>query len=272
MTTAVVTLAIGDNYLGRWRLLCERGWRQYCDRHNYTLLVIDKPLDESQRARGRSPAWQKCLVLEPPLASRFDRVIWVDSDIVINPGAPSIDANLSPELIGAIDENTYPTPESRQTIINSLVASWEKANPEISSNWATFRDPAAWHALAGLPKRGRYMVQTGVLVMSPRHHRDLLRHVYDAYEDRGGVQMNYEMRPLSFEIQEHGFQQWIDNRFNALILFLQLYQNVLLRQPLKNTVEQLRFIQSAYATNYFLHFAGCQNLMDLSIQLAKRVF
>src|SRR5262249_2560197 len=83
----------------------------------------------------------------------------------------------------------------------------------------------------------------GVLVLSPRHHRELLEHVYNSYQDLGGEQMNYEMRPLSFEIQENGLQHWIDNRFNALVGFLALQSQLIQRTPLLSDWQIAAFLK-----------------------------
>ncbi|HXI99808.1 MAG TPA: hypothetical protein VNH44_01210, partial [Micropepsaceae bacterium] len=58
---AIVTLAIGAAYAERFEQLCRRNWAVYADRHGFNLIVIKEPLDTSERAQKRSPAWQKCL-------------------------------------------------------------------------------------------------------------------------------------------------------------------------------------------------------------------
>ncbi len=40
------------------------------------------------------------------------------------------------------------------------------------------------------------VVQTGVMVFTPKQHREVLEYVYYNYEEKG---LNYEMRPLSKE-------------------------------------------------------------------------
>ena len=253
-------MAIGDVYLRRWRDMCELGWRAYAERHGYELIVVDQPIDTSPRAKARSPAWQKCLILNPSLAGVHDRVIWVDADILINPGAPPIVKDIPIEAIGAVDEHVYPSAAARLRIIARLVEHWRGIDARISLNWESFLDPAEWHAFAGLPKRGRHMLQTGVLVLSPRHHRDLLEHVYDHYEDTGGEHLNYEMRPLSFEIQERNLQHVLDARFNALVSMLILQKEMELNRGL-SPQDITALLASEYRRNYFLHFAGRHELM-----------
>ena len=62
-TKAIVTLAIGDRYLQHWRSTCEANWNAYGAQHGFDVICLDQPLDDSARARNRSPAWQKCLIL-----------------------------------------------------------------------------------------------------------------------------------------------------------------------------------------------------------------
>jgi hypothetical protein len=258
MRTAIVTLTLGDNYRTHWSEICAPNWREYAKRHGYELVVFDRPLDTSPRAQMRSPAWQKCLVLRPEFAGGYDRVVWLDADILVNAHAPPIADGVPPEKIGAIDESVFPTREKNRDYWNLIAAE----HPDSAATLELCRsalDPRDWHAFWGLPHRGNHIVQTGVLVLSPSRHRELLEHVYYRYEDKGAAAFNYEMRPLSFEIQERDLAWWIDRRFNALLPFLLLLDNA--RQPIRTEAELVATIRSHMAENYFLHFAGLQHLM-----------
>ncbi len=165
---------------------------------------------------ARSPAWQKCLVLQPAIAAGYDRIVWLDADIVINKEAPAVTSAVPLDKIGAVDEFLYPTLESHQAFWRRMVAQTKDRSPAVARIWQSYLDPADYHGFWGLPRRGNHIVQTGLLVLSPRHHRELLDDVYYTYENKGGPELNYEMRPLSFEIQERHLQHWIDQRFNAV--------------------------------------------------------
>jgi hypothetical protein len=255
---AIVTLAIGTEYADRFEAHCRASWSAYAKRHGFDLVVITEPLDTSARAKGRSPAWQKCLVLGAREVAGYDRVVWIDSDICINPSAPSILDGVSPERIGAVDEHSFPSTEVRQAILETIVSVAPENGDADKAFWRAWRDPGSWHGYFGLPSGQSHIVQTGVLVLSPQHHSGLLEHVYEMYEDRGGKQFNYEMRPLSHEIQARTLQHWIDPRFNALVWWLFLEQN-----PGIQPEELRRFVQENYRRNHFLHFAGCAHLMPL---------
>jgi hypothetical protein len=261
MKQAIVTLVIGDEYRRRWEQISKKGWTAYCQRHGYDLIPIDRPLDESERAKKRSPAWQKCLVLEPSIASAYEQVVWLDGDILINPAAPPITAPL--EKIGAINEHAFPSPADRLSIVRRLITGAPLEGIANRSYWEAWLDPGDWHAFYGLPKKsGMQIVQTGVLVLSPKHHREILRYVYDHYDDRGSAEYNYEMRPLSYEIQNQGIQYWIDPKFNALTSWLVWQSNLKAgRQP--NPQEFYCFLLDQYLRNHFLHFAGMGGAMDM---------
>jgi len=253
--TAIVTLAIGANYAERFEQLCRRNWTAYAERHGFDVVVLKEPLDFGERARRRSPAWQKCLILGLPELKNYERVVWVDSDILINPRAPSIVQGVPMEKIGATDEHRYPSLETRQNLLRQVLAVAPEGGDWGKRFWESWLSPGAFHAHFGLPSGQAHIVQTGVLVLSPRHHRDLFQHVYDGYDD-GGVNLNYEMRPLSHEIQLRGLPHWIDQKFNALIWWLYLE-----RAPLDAALPE--FLRKSYTENYFLHFAGAAHLMPM---------
>jgi hypothetical protein len=200
MSTGPVTLAgklrCYEAGIGAWLAAGNRPHR------GPNVIAIDQPLDRSTRAQMRSPAWQKCLVLRPEITGTYDRVVWLDADILINPDAPAITNGVPIEKIGAVDESVFPTVEENRAYWN-WTASENRDSASTLELCRAAMDARDWHAFWGLPRRGDHIVQTGVLVLSPSHHRDLLEYVYDRYEDKGAARFDYEMRPLSFEIQEH---------------------------------------------------------------------
>jgi len=256
---AIVTLAIGSAYAERFERCCRAGWSAYAGRHGYDLVVITEPLDKSERARRRSPSWQKCLILSVPELAAYERVVWADSDICINPAAPSIVDEVPPELIGATDEHRFPNPEARQIILEAIIASSPQDAEFGARYWETWRDPGVWHGAIGVATGQKHIVQGGVLVLSAKHHREVLEHIYYAYEDRN---LNYEMRALSYEVLACGLQCWIDPRFNALLWWMYLQRSM--HGPQIETENQLAdFVRDSYRRSYFLHFAGCAHLMSI---------
>ena len=263
MKKALVTLAIGEKYRGVWNGICRKGWQAYAERHGYDVLMFDQPLDDGPRARKRSPAWQKCLILGPSVAGGYDRVVWVDSDILINPLAPSIVDTVPVEKIGAVDETVIPTAEERATIVRLCIDNYRKSgDAKLTRYWEATLDGRDWHAWYGLPRQFSPIVQTGVMVLSPRHHRELLKHVYNTYEDSGDPYMNYEMRPLSHEVQSHQLQHWIDPRFNWMVYLFVLRARMKTGQD-PSDQRMFCFLLEQYLRNHFLHFGAVHHLMPM---------
>ena len=254
---AIVTLAIGEVYRERWLRYCAPLWEAYARRHGYDLFCLTMPLDESPRAIARSPAWQKCLILSHPMLRDRDRVIWVDSDVAIHPDAPDIAATVPIEQVGAVDEFSAPTAEDHRLALRRFNRAWQQQEPNIVLPETV--SSAEYYQQVQLPPRFTQVVQTGVLVLSPRYHRDLLELVYYKYEDAGGPLWNYEMRFLSYELLDRDRVSWLDPRFNALwMMYKALHEPALLMY--RRGEHRAMFLQrlaSAYRDNYFLHFAGC---------------
>jgi hypothetical protein len=204
---AIVTLAIGNHCRSQWEGLCRTNWTQYADKHGYDLLCLDKPLDSSARAAARSPAWQKCLILSADFAKLYEQIVWVDSDILINKRlAPSIAAAVPVENIGGVNLWAAPSAAEFQRALFRLNQIWSQQMQSRATDFYT-----SW----GLPNGFDEIITTSVLVLSPRHHKDLLEHVYYDYEDRGDASWNYEMRPLSYEIVKSGAVTMLDCRFST---------------------------------------------------------
>lgn len=251
MKKAIVTLNIGEQFQNAWRNTCRKGWRAYCERHGYDLISLDKRLDTSERANKRSPSWQKLLILGQDWAKDYDRVVWVDSDIIINPMAPSIVDEAPEEKIGCIDELAYPTLKDHKAIVQAKRAHESDADAEL------------FHTRVGLPTGGHsHIIQAGVLMLSPRYHREVLEHTYSAYED-AGPGLFYEMRFLSHEIQRAKLQHWINPKFNALLIWLAMAELVKTGWQPTSKIEMQHFLMQQFFRNFFIHFAGHQDWMSM---------
>jgi hypothetical protein len=276
-TKLIVTLAIGKLYSERWRALCKANWERYAARYGYDVLAIEQPLDSSPRAAGRSPAWQKCLILSDEHVKRYERVVWLDADVLINcEAAPDITDGVPIEKVGAVNGWISPSPAMRSIVL--------KRQYEIDTVAVRDWTAQAYHTNFGLPDQPAIdkQLQTGVMVLSPIHHRELMEHVYQAYEDRGGPTWHYEMRPLSYELIASNCVEWIDPRFNVIwadyklafypflakprrvpdfakgnSAFSQLARKILNRLHLRRFAKSAAlFTQIIFNNSYFLHFAG----------------
>jgi hypothetical protein len=266
---ALVTLTIGDKYVSQFKKYCQKLWETYCNIHGYDLIVFNQPLDSSERAKGRSPAWQKLLVLKQPEVINYEQVVWVDSDILINCNSPDICDSVSLKNIGAVDAYSLVSKNLYEQALSRLYSDWERAGVNFIRNLK----PHEYHHLYGLPEHLDRVVQTGVLVISPQHHADIFQMVYDKYEERGSAEWNYEMRPLSYELQLNCEITWLDSRFNMIWPdYKNMFYEFLNKQTTLERVcnrlhlkcvsrRQRDCANAAFSNNFFLHFAGTASEM-----------
>jgi len=265
MKKALVSLVLGTRYTELFNSWFRPGWERYCARHEIDLIVIDQSLDRTERAQRRSPSWQKCLIHHHPAVASYDQVAWVDADIRIRPDAPDLFSEVPSDRIGAVDAWTIPTQEDQTAALDARYRRMDQAGVSYVSN----RTPQEFHGNFGLDAPFDAVVQAGMIVFSPRLHGAILQTTYDRYEEKGAAMWNYEMRPLSYEIQKAGPVHWLSPKFNmtwphySQIYYPFLDEPVprplrLLRRLLGRDAQPIRrkCVESAFRNNYFLHFSN----------------
>ena len=93
---AIVTLCVGSSYLKTFRDTAMQSWLRYADLHGYDVVVLDRPIDPNADFSRKSLHWQKLLVGAVPELKKYDFVLWLDTDIIIN-------SRIAPDIAGVID-------------------------------------------------------------------------------------------------------------------------------------------------------------------------
>ncbi len=258
---ALVTIAIGDEALAFWQRHCQDRWTRYAARHGYDIVCLTEPLDPSARASARSPSWQKCLTPDHPACSRYDRLVWVDADLILNPTtAPCLVAQVPREKIGGTDAYAFLSRDMHDHLYEEYI----RLAPRWGRKLVINRTPNAYYRNFGLDTDLDEVIQCGLLVLTPKLHRAPLADCYALHEARYSAEHDYdynlEMRPLSFEIVRRGLHHFIDQRFNLILsnsLYLMapwLYH----AQAPEDVMRPLRrlAVTSSWCHAYGLHFAG----------------
>lgn len=281
MKRAIVTLAVGERFQSAFERYCRANWTQYAHKYGLGLIVLTEPLDHSERARRRSVSWQKCLLLSQPAVRAYDQVAWLDADILISPRSPNVFDGVGPEQVGAVDAYSTPNPEDARLGLERLYERYAAHRIPFVSNLTA----AEYHRTYGLENTFDSVVQCGVLVLTPTKHQALLEDVYNRYEDKGGAEWNYEMRPLSFELLRNNVVRWLDPKFNMPWPFIRQFWYPFLEPPTRRgnwIAERLKSAARAkmlsdcatiaFLNSYFLHFAGTADEMSAVDQRRQSVY
>lgn len=254
---------MGGKFQAEFKNSFRPAWERYAERHGLGMVVLDSPLDESPRAAARSPAWQKLIVHTAPETAGYQRLAWIDADVMIRPDAPNIFACVPEGKVGAVDDFATPTKSDHSLVMDELYRRWDREGIRYASN----RTPHEYYANYGIDCDFESVVQTGVMVYEPARHGALFEDVYRRYEEGADSSLNHEMRPLSYELLKAAAVHWIDPKFNmqwsycrelnypflddkASFSFGGIFEQRTRRRLLA------RCVNTAYRNNYFLHFAG----------------
>lgn len=261
---AVATICIGDDYWDVWRGLCQNNWIDYCDKFNLDLIVVRTPLDQSESAKRRSPAWQKLLLLSQPWSREYERIVWLDSDIVISPWAPDIvAATPNPARIGVVESGSQLSEAERHIY---LERSYKVALEPDKANLAWSIHTRNQFEGAGITQEAVTMYNTGVLVLDPRAHADLF---FSVYEKQTQSRL-YEQPHLSLEIHNRKIAQLISSRFNWSVheFLVMLGKDGLNFEDRQREIAVMaEEVKNEKLKSYFLHFCGSIRFMTLMNKL-----
>lgn len=256
---ALVSLAIGDNHRALWERCARPSWLAYVERHGLDLIVLTEPIDPDDAAR-RSPAWQKCLIPAAPWARRYQRLAWVDSDVVISPSAPDIFQSTPDGMIGATLVNDQCSTAERHILMSAFGKDGITPGPgdelaAVEAAWGRIQNQL--YRANGVEVDETRMVATGVIVFEPGRHAEPFVQAF-GYPQRS---RNYEQPALSSGILRSGRLHRLSPRWNWGVwdvLFLHFRDTA--HEPTPKPL--LRALIAQQLSNaHFLHFYQCDWLL-----------
>lgn len=232
MKVLLITIAIGQKYLEDYNNLFYKSQKNYALKHGYDFKVITEFLDKKLQHRS-TISFNKILVCNQEWSDDYDFIIFIDADILININSPPIHNFIDYEgRIGIIDEYSQPSKKRRLNIQKRM--GWEVCASD-------------YYKLCNFNINTNMVLNSGVLVLQPKLHKQFLKNIYDKYviqsisHPRG---FHYEQSCIGYEIQKNNLFKILDNKFNA-IWSLTRIDNI-------NNIT----LNTFFDENYFIHFAG----------------
>jgi len=224
----LVAICIGDKYLQQYNQLFRKSHEIYAKKHGYDFQVLDNYIEPSYKYNKMSIYYQKFMVFENH--EDYDFIIYVDSDIFINPGSPSLhDFYDFKDKIGIADEYSQPTPEIRIQIQKQM--GWETSAKD-------------YYNLCDFDLDTKQVLNSGVLVIQPILHKEFLENIYYEHLPNSMVHKrgpHYEQTSLGYELQTQNLNKTISNKWNAIWSLHKMCGAKL---------------DDFFKDNYFIHFAG----------------
>lgn len=226
--------------------------RAYAEKHGYAVHVFTKAFDLSERAKGRHPAWQKLLVAEQPEVQQYDRVVYLDTDVMLNPDAPPVDVPVG--RIGAVTwKGSY---REDPMYLEAFRETWRDSGLEWirEANIQSFGDLA----VSGGYPRYEDWINTGVLVFSP-DHASLFRNIYDQHDQTRYT--SFEQQAASYElcVRHADLLYPMDRRWNVVWYIHRLIHYPFLDLVMPDSFIVGKCIDATLDRVYALHFAADGN-------------
>ena len=253
-TKALVTVIIGDELKEWWSQKIHPTWIAYAEKYGYDIVVIEDFIDKTLRAQERTINWQKLLIMEYGDVSAYEDVVWMDCDVMINyHRAPCIVSANDPEKVGLVSyrDNLFDAVETYDNL--TLRTHNESRFGNAAAKPHSIKD---WYTIAGLDESVEDVANTGVIVLKPALHREVLKTVYDDYEENPGSAK--EEFPLSNHLFKRQMVHRLDRRFNWSWWYhlVERYPFIFIPEYVEDMYAIGMAVNAAYANTWFLHFTG----------------
>lgn len=258
MRKALITLTT-QHYNEIWENSCSTSWNKWATKNHYSIIRFKSEIDNSDRAKSRSHAWQKLLAIASNEAQDFDYCYWVDADTFINPNSPDPTKGIDTSEISVTLETGSPYSQDSQVIKQSWLEAYKTSHNNVS--W----DKRGYFESWGFDSKNRPLFNTGLIGFSPKKHSSFFKDIYTFWEEGGSDTLWGEMIPVNLAIQaKHKQHQVLDSRYNRLAFpWSYAWSSQETRRTamaLLNAVEEINFeedfIRQIFNESYFLHLAG----------------
>jgi hypothetical protein len=231
MPFAIFTVCIGEEYIRRYEAIFHSSVRRYAANYDYDLYIIPNYLHPEKYRSPSYISFMKHFVPITDLAERYEKIMVIDADILINENSPPFHLLDTEDKIGVIDEYRQPTPEEREEI-------------QRKNDWPV--GATAYYDLFNLKIDTVNLINSGVFICNPKLHYHffanlITKHIDLALNHKYGF--HYEQAVFGYELQKQNLYKFIDEKWNKI---WGLY---------KQDEQGSNFMQ-VYDDSYLLHMTG----------------
>ena len=255
----LVTIAIGSEYLEKWERNVLPSWLQYAKQNDFSIMVVIDDLVMKTDSKYKKPTWQKLLIPKYFVSKRigYKQIAYLDSDILINPMAPSIFKACDMNKINSTSLRKFLPYDYNKTLrkIALLRKTHIDASYPLDSGMFISLDKLyEYHNLA--PQEDEFCA--GLLVFATDLYADFMENCFNRYENgMASITNGGDQTHVNYHVQESGFYNRIDYKWQAIWSYEAAnFYPFLFENQFKNLDHLNECIKSSLFNNYFLHFAG----------------
>lgn len=256
---AIVTLAIGSDYLKKWEKHALPTWMLYAQKHDLQILVINNHLLEISDPYWKKPQWQKLLI--PEILSKhfpeIENICYLDTDILINPLAPNIFDELVEEKVSSVSLRSG-LPFDREEVYKKLAllrkTYIDDLYPLDSALFISLENLYEYHDL--IPQEDEFC--SGVLLFNVKKFKKIMKKWFYAYaKDIDSITNGGEQTHLNFHVLNEGHFNKLDYKWQAIWSYEAAWKYpFLFKLKFKDYALVNECIKNSLFDNYFLHFAS----------------
>ena len=258
---ALVTFVVGEGYTDLFNIV-KQSWQKYADKCNADLIIVNDYIDYSS-LNGRSPIWQKLLLVNAKQLKKYKTVCYLDSDIYINSESPSIFENEISDKIGVVRHESIFYPDNEKIHNKRYLKVWDVANRDPVTAGKIKNLFTTYYSNYGLKLDDELKFNAGVLLFNPQLHGNFFENIYYKYINDA---FDQDQTAINYELIKNDIYQEIDNRFNAQLggVFSQYYPFLyfmddkavkFLKYPIFRNLSMM-CLANVIEINYIIHFAG----------------
>jgi hypothetical protein len=254
----IVTACIGKEYLNSWELYCKKNWLLYCEKNDIGLVIIKTKISDFLPEKEKNIYWQK-LLIGKLLKDKYrlsGNICFLDTDILINTGAPNIFKFVSNENFGLVSQKKNLPFDLNYTLKKLAFCRNKFMDSDYPLDSYLFASTKKIFELHNLPAKSDFAC-TGLFVFNIEFHSEMMFDWYMKYPSQiDTIDGGTEEVHLNFEIQNFGKIDWLDYRFQALWIYEMPNKYSFLYNSLNNHELVRQCIRESINSNFFLHFAG----------------
>jgi|AntAceMinimDraft_13_1070369.scaffolds.fasta_scaffold24475_2 hypothetical protein len=255
---ALVTTAIGGTYFEDFCSFSLPYWKLYAEKHGLAIVVIHDLVAFENRDSGLNGAWLK--LLAPAVVAKafplIQRIAIVDTDVIINPGAPDIFAD-SPSgefgVVSLVKNLPFDLLVAKKRLAFLRRSFYSDEYPLDSSLFAT---PQQEYEMEGLPVHDNLFC-SGLIVLPQTKAPFFSSWFEEASQRDARTAVAWEQNFLNHKVISHGCH-WLPYQYQAIwnLEMANYHPSAYLTNDLSRDAAAQGSVADSLNNNFFLHFAG----------------